>query len=114
MAETTRGEDTIHGLHAFDGLRSVSGTSLAMIAKDDELEYADVSKAVFLDTETTGLGMGAGTYVFLVGAGYLDGNEFRVKQFFLTGPGHEIEFLSELSSFLHRFFDGRDIQREGV
>jgi uncharacterized protein YprB with RNaseH-like and TPR domain len=103
VAETTRAEDTIHGLHAFDGLRSVSAASLAMIAKDGDLEYADVSKAVFLDTETTGLGMGAGTYVFLVGAGYLDGNEFRVKQFFLTGPGHEVQFLSDLSRFLTRF-----------
>jgi uncharacterized protein YprB with RNaseH-like and TPR domain len=103
VAETTRGDDTIHGLHAFDGLRTVSATGLAMIAKDAELEYADVSSAVFLDTETTGLGMGAGTYVFLVGAGYLEGNEFRVKQFFLTGPGHEIEFLAELSRFLSGF-----------
>jgi uncharacterized protein len=103
VSETARGDDTIHGLHAFGGLRAVSGASLALIAKDAELEYADVSKAVFLDTETTGLGMGAGTYVFLVGAGYLDGNEFRVKQFFLTGPGHEITFLSELSDFLNRF-----------
>jgi uncharacterized protein YprB with RNaseH-like and TPR domain len=103
VAETAISDDTIHGLHAFAGLRSVSSRSLAMIAKDADLEFADLSKAVFLDTETTGLGMGAGTYVFLVGAGYLDGSNFRVKQFFLTGPGHEIAFLTALSEFLSGF-----------
>ncbi len=103
VAETARSDDTIHGLHPFAGLRTVSPRSLAMIAKDADLEYVDLSKAVFLDTETTGLGLGAGTYVFLVGAGYLDGNDFRVKQFFLTGPGHEVAFLSALSEFLAGF-----------
>jgi len=103
VAETAVRDDTIHGLHAFAGLRTVSGSTLSMIAKDADLEFADVSRAVFLDTETTGLGMGAGTYVFLVGAGYLDGNDFRVKQFFLTGPGHEIAVLLVLSEFLSGF-----------
>jgi uncharacterized protein len=103
VAETVISDDTIHGLHAFSGLRTVRGATLAMIAKDADLEFADVSGAVFLDTETTGLGMGAGTYVFLVGAGYLDGNDFRVKQFFLMGPGHEMAFLATLSEFLSGF-----------
>ena len=65
----------------------MSGTSLALIAKDAELEYVDVSKAVFLDTETTGLGMGAGTYVFLVGAGYLDGDRVPGQAVFPDRPG---------------------------
>jgi uncharacterized protein len=103
VAEIALSDDTIHGLHSFAGLRTVTGSTLAMICKDADLEFADVSRAVFLDTETTGLGMGAGTYVFLVGAGYLDGNDFRVKQFFLTGPGHEIAFLAALSEFLAGF-----------
>jgi uncharacterized protein len=103
VAETAISDDTIHGLHSFAGLRTVTGSTLAMISKDSDLEFADVSGAVFLDTETTGLGMGAGTYVFLVGAGYLDGHDFRVKQFFLTGPGHEIAFLAALTEFLGGF-----------
>lgn len=103
VAETVRRGTEIHGLHAFDGLRTVSSKNLAMIGKDDDLEFADLSRAVFLDTETTGLGMGAGTYVFLVGAGYLDGPDFRVKQFFLLGPGHEVAFLAALADFLTAF-----------
>ena len=103
VAETSQRDDAIHGLHAFAGLRGVSSRNLAMLGKDAQLEYADIAKAVFLDTETTGLGMGAGTYVFLVGAGFLDGETFRVLQFFLTGPGHEGAFLEELRSFLTGF-----------
>ncbi|GAH19129.1 unnamed protein product, partial [marine sediment metagenome] len=34
----------------------------------------DINKTVFLDTETTGLAGGAGTYIFLVGVGYFEGD----------------------------------------
>ena len=37
----------------------------------------------FLDTETTGLAGGAGTCAFLVGVGSIDGEGFRVRQFFM-------------------------------
>lgn len=92
-----------HGPHVFRELASLSGNPAATITGDDELAYADLTRAVFLDTETTGLGMGVGTYVFLVGAGYLDGDHFRVRQFFLAGPGDEGRFLAELTTFLCRF-----------
>lgn len=103
VAETALDAETVHGLQCFSGLRSMSAPNLAMITKDEDLAYADLAGAVVLDTETTGLGMGTGTYVFLVGAGYLDGNHFRVKQFFLNGPAHEAAFLSVLAEFLSRF-----------
>lgn len=92
-----------HGLHSLSLVRRLSGHRMGIISKDVELSYADLSRAVFLDTETTGLGMGAGTYVFLIGAGFLDGDEFRVRQYFLTGPGHEGSLLAGLHGFLSGF-----------
>jgi uncharacterized protein len=92
-----------HGLHSLSLVRGLSGHRMGIVSKDVELSYADLSKAVFLDTETTGLGMGAGTYVFLIGAGFLDGDQFRVRQYFLTGPGHEASLLTALHAFLSAF-----------
>jgi len=95
--------DTVHGMHPLLLVSRLSGHRMGMVSKDVELSYADLSRAVFLDTETTGLGMGAGTYVFLIGAGFLDGDYFRVRQYFLSGPGHELSLLTELGMFLSRF-----------
>jgi uncharacterized protein len=53
---------------------------------------------VCLDTETTGLGTGAGTVVFLVGLGIWDGTRLLIRQLFL--PEHSVEpgFLSALAA----------------
>ena len=48
---------------------------------------------VFLDTETTGLAGGTGTYVFLVGLGTWTGARLRVTQYFLGDLGAEPAFL---------------------
>lgn len=92
-----------HGLHSLSLVRRLSGHRMGIVSRDVELSYADLSQAVFLDTETTGLGMGAGTYVFLIGAGFLSDDEFHIRQYFLTGPGHEGSLLQALHAFLSRF-----------
>ncbi len=43
----------------------------------------DLKEAVFFDCETTGLAGGVGTCAFLVGLGYLSGEEFWVEQYFM-------------------------------
>jgi uncharacterized protein YprB with RNaseH-like and TPR domain len=95
--------DHTHGLHQLRTLRDIGGEQLALISLDPELAYTDLAHAVFLDTETTGLSTGVGTYVFLVGAGYFEGERFHVTQFFLRSPGEELPFLNALDSFLRRF-----------
>jgi uncharacterized protein YprB with RNaseH-like and TPR domain len=57
----------------------------------------------FLDTETTGLAGGAGTYAFLVGVGSIDEDGFRVRQFFMRDFGDEPSLLAGLSDYLSRF-----------
>lgn len=54
------------------------------------------SETLWLDTETTGLAGGTGTYVFLVGLGCFDGTAFSVEQFLLRRLSAEGRFLSAL------------------
>lgn len=75
---------------------TVTGASLALLAKDCCLEDWDWQKAVFLDTETTGLAGGTGTYAFLVGVGYFTSAGFTVDQYFMRGPEEENTMLNHL------------------
>ncbi len=51
---------------------------------------------VYIDTETTGLAGGTGTFAFLIGVGLHSAQGFEVRQLFLPGPEHE---LSQLQAF---------------
>jgi uncharacterized protein YprB with RNaseH-like and TPR domain len=57
----------------------------------------------FLDTETTGLAGGAGTYAFLIGVGSIDEEGFRVRQFFMRDFGDESSLLAGLAEHLSQF-----------
>jgi len=57
----------------------------------------------FLDTETTGLMGGSGTYAFLIGVGSIDAQGFRVRQFFMRDFGEEPSQLAALTDYLSRF-----------
>jgi len=57
----------------------------------------------FLDTETTGLAGGTGTYAFLIGVGSIDEEGFRVRQFFMRDYGEESSQLAALAKYLERF-----------
>ncbi|MBM7680999.1 uncharacterized protein YprB with RNaseH-like and TPR domain [Pullulanibacillus pueri] len=73
------------------------------------------SDLLFFDTETTGLQSGAGHMIFLLGCGWIQGEDFVVKQYFLPGPGHETAFyyhflkdvtdLTNLVTFNGKSFD---------
>ncbi len=58
---------------------------------------------VFLDTETSGLAGGTGTYAFLVGIGYRTETGFHIIQFFMREPSHEPALLAALDQWLARF-----------
>jgi len=62
-----------------------------------------VSRWAFLDTETTGLAGGTGTYCFLIGVGYLEGRDFRVDQFVMRDFDEEPAQLHALAQCLSRF-----------
>lgn len=61
------------------------------------------TKWAFLDTETTGLAGGTGTYAFLVGVGNIEPAGFRLRQFFMRDHGEEASLLRRLSEHLAQF-----------
>ena len=56
-----------------------------------------------MDIETTGLTGGAGTYIFLVGVGYFEGDQFCVRQYFMRDYNEERALLSALNELLANF-----------
>src|SRR5213076_847547 len=64
---------------------------------------AHPGKWAFLDTETTGLMGGTGTYAFLIGVGSIEAAGFRLRQFFMRDYGEEASLLSRLSEHLAQF-----------
>jgi hypothetical protein len=61
------------------------------------------TKWAFLDTETTGLAGGTGTYAFLIGVGTIDESGFRLRQFFMRDYGEEASLLNRLAEYLEPF-----------
>ena len=70
---------------------------LALLALDPRLAASSVGRALFIDTETTGLG-GAGAIAFLLGMAWFDGEgRLNVEQLLLRSPGDEPAMLDVLS-----------------
>jgi uncharacterized protein YprB with RNaseH-like and TPR domain len=57
----------------------------------------DPEKCLFLDTETTGLAGGTGTYAFLIGLAWWDAGGLQVEQLFMRDFAEEHSLLQELS-----------------
>src|SRR5579864_5445034 len=71
--------------------------SLRLLAPDAPEGAGDPSKWLFLDTETTGLAGGTGTYAFLVGVAWWDAGGLQVEQFFMRDFTEEYSLLEELA-----------------
>ncbi len=63
----------------------------------------DVRRCLFLDTETTGLSHGAGTVAFLVGVGWVEGEELVIEQYMLREYADEPELIDRLARRLEAF-----------
>ncbi|MCS6993086.1 MAG: ribonuclease H-like domain-containing protein [Anaerolineales bacterium] len=70
---------------------------------DERLREMDFSRLVFLDTETSGLAGGTGTYAFLIGMGRLKEGAFHLSMFFLQDPSEEAALLEAVAEFLAPF-----------
>lgn len=60
-------------------------------------------RLAFLDTETTGLAGGTGTYAFLIGVGRIERDGFHVRQFFMREYAEERSLLAALNQHLDGF-----------
>jgi tetratricopeptide (TPR) repeat protein len=73
-----------------------------VLALDPALEGVDFTRALYIDTETTGLSGGSGTLPFLIGMAWFEQRKLVVEQLFLERPGHEAAMLMRLSELLSR------------
>jgi uncharacterized protein YprB with RNaseH-like and TPR domain len=81
-------------------LITVPRLTIGQWAHDPKIADLPIEKFAFLDTETTGLSGGTGTYAFLVGVGRLIGDSFLLAQFFMRDPSEEPALLEGLMDFL--------------
>ncbi|MCP3916636.1 MAG: ribonuclease H-like domain-containing protein [bacterium] len=95
--ETDFGRDHLHGTWRLDEHASADARAFELLSGDGALAGLDLERAVFLDTETTGLSGGAGVFVYMVGLGWFEGESFRLWQGFLRGPDEELALLAEVS-----------------
>jgi uncharacterized protein YprB with RNaseH-like and TPR domain len=83
------------GLGAPDGTLDVA--ALQLLAPGAAQEIADPRRWLFLDTETTGITGGTGTYPFLVGIAWWDAGGLEVEQLFMRDYSDEHSLLGALA-----------------
>jgi hypothetical protein len=83
---------------------SISGPAAAACSRDSALKDFDFRRAAFLDTETSGLAGGAGTFAFMVGIGRYEetGGQlaYVVRQVFMRSPAEERALLEATADVL--------------
>jgi len=90
-----------HGERMLGAALHHPGERLSGLAAQRAGAACDLHRALFLDTETTGLNGGVGTLAFLVGLGYFTSDRFVVEQFFLRDPAEEAAMLCEVDRRMH-------------
>ncbi len=91
-----------HGSLEISSLEALPQDLLGPISKD-EIPPSPPGKWAFLDTETTGLAGGSGTYAFLVGVGRITPEGFKVRQFFMRDYAEEPSLVHGLADHLKEF-----------
>jgi len=78
-----------------------AGPRISPHASKRAIEHAaDPGRWLFLDTETTGLAGGTGTYAFLVGLAWWDVGGLQIEQLFMRDHGEEHSLLLEIAQRL--------------
>jgi uncharacterized protein YprB with RNaseH-like and TPR domain len=75
----------------------LDSAALRLLAPGAPQEATDPQQWLFLDTETTGLAGGSGTYAFLVGIAWWDAGGLEVEQFFMREHSEEHSLLVALA-----------------
>jgi uncharacterized protein YprB with RNaseH-like and TPR domain len=102
VAERDLALDHRHGDEALGRFFELTDRGLGCLARAVEPLAIDRESIVFLDTETTGLAGGTGTYVFMVGLAYFRGDRLLVRQYFMRDHAEEPAMLAALSQVLGR------------
>ena len=98
IAEQSYPSDYVYGSSPL-----ISPSPLSLISQwsnDPRIAALPLETFAFLDTETSGLAGGTGTYAFLVGVARFAGDKFVLQQFFMRDPAEEPALLEGLARFL--------------
>jgi uncharacterized protein YprB with RNaseH-like and TPR domain len=98
VVEQTYMPDYRHGISPI--VASLPLSLISQWANDARLVDLPLSRFAFLDTETSGLSGGTGTYAFMVGIGRFIDDQFALKQFFMRDPAEEPAMLEAIVQFL--------------
>ena len=60
-----------------------------------------LERMLFIDTETSGLSGGAGTFAFLIGVGFFETEGFQLQQLIIRDPSEELAMLLHLSEIIN-------------
>ncbi len=106
--ETFRAEETFppdfqYGEMTLAEIHEIPTYPAHLLLRDERLKDLDFRKALFLDTETTGLSGGTGTFAFMVGLGFFQGDGFVVQQLFMRDHSEEKASLSLLQDVLNSY-----------
>lgn len=93
---------TLHGSADIGALAELPEDFLDAVSQG-EIPSAPPERWAFLDTETTGLVGGTGSYAFLIGVGRIAPEGFRVRQFFVREYIEEGSVLAALAEHLREF-----------
>ena len=91
--------DVKYGKVTFSSGLDIKGEILTCLSKESAFEDLDLSTALFIDLETTGLSGGTGVVPFLVGLGFYRDDKFHVAQFFLGDLAEEERMIQEIGQF---------------
>ena len=92
--------ETSYGKITLSSGLQIKGDVLTWLSRDSAFENLDLSNALFIDLETTGLSGGTGVIPFLIGLGYYRDDRFHVTQFFLGELAEEERMIQEFGQFL--------------
>jgi uncharacterized protein YprB with RNaseH-like and TPR domain len=91
---------SLHCWHGDHAPCAPDAAALRLLAPDAPGDVADAQQWLFLDTETTGLAGGTGTYPFLVGLAWWEGGGLEVEQLFMREYSEERSLLAALAERL--------------
>ena len=114
LVETAVHLEVRHGDVPLSRVHAIDPSTVGVLTAEPELEGFDLRRAVFLDTETTGLAGGAGTAAFLIGVGWVEGERFVVRQYFMRDYHEEAALLHGLAEELRALRLPGHLQRQDV
>ncbi len=101
LADAQYPPDYQHGIIPFS--QTVDFSLLGEWAGYPDLSAKPAEQFIFLDTETSGLAGGTGTFAFMIGLGWWQADGFKLQQFFLREPAEETAVLAALDEILTPF-----------